>query len=451
MCANTMRVSGLFSGLKTDDIISKLMQVERQPVTLMTNRKHTYELRKGLWNEINSSLLSLKNKVSDLVTGTSLTQMKAVSSDDTMFTANAGPTAANSTYNINVTTLAKAQRVVGTVQGTGALNLSGSFNIGDGTYTATINVSASDTLGTIMSRINSAVDNTDPTKKVQVTASIVNNTLILQHNKTGSANQMVLQDTVNTPGVTGTNEILESLGILTDTKAIKSQQQAATDAQFTVNGISVTRSGNTGLTDVINGVSLNLKKEGVTGTITVSRDVDAGFNAIKAWVDQYNSTMDLVNTRMSEDPVKDAISDVGLSKGLLRGDSILSNAKNQFRLNTSKSVTGLTVYKNLSQIGITTSSDDYGRSGHLVIDEVKLRAALGSNPNDVAQLFTNNADMNGDGKVTTDEKGIAVRLSEQIDFFTSTSTKSISGKSVKTGAIAAELDAEDKVINDYTK
>jgi len=448
----SMRIGGLISGLQTENLISKLMQVESQPMELMKTRKHTYELRKDLWNEINSSLLALKNKVTDNISSsTAILKKKAVSSDETVFTASAGASAANSTYNIDITTIAKSQRIVGTTQATGALGLSGSFQIGDGTYTSTVTVGATDTLATIASRINSAKDDTDPTKSLQISASVVNNILVLEHKETGAANTMTLTDTVNTPGSTGTDEIMESLGILTDAKTIGNQQQAATDAQFEVNGISVTRSANAGLTDVISGVSLTLKKEGVSGTLTVQGDIDAGLNSIKDWVNQYNSTIDLIGTRLAEQSVAGATTDAVKSKGLLKGDSILSDIKTQLRLNTSKTVAGLAIYDNLSDIGITTSSDDFGKSGRLTIDETKLRAALEANPDEVTNLFTNNTDLNGDGSITSDEKGIAVRLTEQLDYLTTTSTKVIGGVTVKAGTIKARIDSEDKVINDYDK
>ncbi len=446
----SMRIDGLISGMQTEDIISKLMSVERQPVNLMKTRQHTYELRRGLWNEINSSLLSLKSKGEGIASAADLLTKKATSSDDTYFTANADSSAADAVYTIDITTIAKAQRVHGTTQADGALNLSGKFTIGDGTYSSTIEIYATDTLSTIMSRINQAKDDTDPTKSLDVSATIVNNTLVLEHKKTGSANGLVLTDTVNTAGSTGNDEILESLGILNDDKTIRNESQAAQDAVFTVNGIAVTRSSNTGLTDVISGVTLSLKQEGVSGTLTVAKDIDASVNAIKGWVDQYNSTIDLLGTRLSEEVVKDATSDAMMSKGLLRGDSILSNTKSELRQYVSSDVKGLTVYKNFSQIGIMTTSSDYGKSGKLEIDETKLRAALEANPDEVAKLFVNNEDMDGDGKITWQEKGVIARLDSQMEYLTSTASKTIGGVTVKAGVIQARIDYESRVISDLT-
>lgn len=445
-----MRIDGLVSGMLTEDVISKMMQVERQPLLLMQTRQRSYQLRKDLWSEVNSSLLSLKTKTGGLLDEAKLTQKKAASSDDSLFTAVADNEAASATYDINVEKMAKNQRVSGSVQDTGALGLAGSFTIGDGENSATIEVVATDTLRSIMAKINGAKDISNPEepKDLQVSATIINNTLVLEHKLTGAANNLVLSDSVNNAGATGSDEILESLGLLEDSKSIANQLQAAEDAQLTINGLTVTSASNT-LKGVISGVDLTLKKEGA-GTLEVLNDVDSSLSLIKEWVAQYNSTINLIDTRLSEETVKDAVSDAMKSKGLLRGDSTLFGIKNQMRLNLTYPVAGLAVFERLSDIGITTTSADYGKSGKLVIDEAKLRKALEENPAEVSKLFANNSDIDGDGKISVSEKGYAVRLEEQLEYLTSTSTRSIGGVVVKAGVIPSKMQYEEDLIKDYS-
>jgi len=446
-----MKLGGIVSGLDTQNLITKLMEIERQPIVLMQNRQTTYKFKKELWEEINSSLLSLKTKNSDLLTQTNFTKKKATSSDETALTAMATETASSNTYNIQTNILAKSQRVAGAklASSTAALNLSGTFVITDGTYTSTISVTNSDTLTTIMNKINAAKDDVDINKDLQVTASIVDNTLVLQHDKTGAANTISVIDGVDTPGSTNADEIMESLGILKDDKTIANQLQAAVDAQFIVNGITITRDKNDSLTDVINGVTLNLKKEGSSATLTVANDVDSVYNTIQAFVDQYNSTIDLINTRLAEQPVKNATSDAGKKKGLLKGDSVLVGIKNQLRMNISQPISGLTVYDRLSDIGITTTSEDFGKSGKLVVDETKLRDAINQNPDQVAKLFLNNEDLNGNSVVDNSEKGVAQKISDQLEYLTSSSSITIGGVVAKKGIVAEKLGSFDKLIDDY--
>jgi len=443
------RLSGIISGLDTQSMITKLMQIESRPVDLMKQQQHTYELRKELWREINTSLSALNSKIKDLLDPAKFTVQKATSRDETVATAKADGTAGGGVYNITVTTLAKAHRVAGSKQGsaTTALGLSGNFTINDGLYTSIISVTADDTLTSIMNKINAAKDNVDTTKNLRITASIVDNKLVLTHDGTGTANSITLTDSNNIGGTTDPAEVLESLGLLDDTKAVVNTLQNPVDAVFKINGIDVVRDSNT-VSDVVSGLTINLLKEGgASTTITVEQDTNAVYATVKAFVDQYNSTMDLINTRLSEKKVKDATTDAALKKGLLRGDSALVGLKDRLRRMISEPLAGLQPFDRLSDIGITTSSDDFGKSGKLQIDETKLKEAVNKDPQGVARLFFN--DLDGDRDIDAGETGIAVKLQNELEQFISSSTKSIGGVIVKKGLIPARLDSLDKVIKDY--
>lgn len=145
--------------------------------------------------------------------------------------------------------------------------------------------------------------------------------------------------------------------------------------------------GSNTVSDVVSGLTINLLKEGASTTITVEQDTDAVYSTVKAFVDQYNSTMDLINTRLSEEKVKDATTDAALKKGLLRGDSALVGLKDRIRRMVSEPIAGLQPFDRLSDIGITTTSDDFGKSGKLQIDETKLKDAVNQDPEGVARLF----------------------------------------------------------------
>lgn len=226
------RLSGIISGLDTQGLITQLMQIEARPVDLMKQQQHTYELRKELWQEINTSLAALDSKIKDLLDPAKFTVQKTTSQDETVATAAADGTAGAGVYDIFVTTLAKAHRVAGSNQGsaTTALGLSGNFTISDGLYTSTISVTADDTLTSIMKKINAAKDNTDTTKGLRITASIVDNRLVLTHNETGTANSITLTDSNNIAGSTDPTEVLESLGLLKDDKTVANTLQNPVDA-----------------------------------------------------------------------------------------------------------------------------------------------------------------------------------------------------------------------------
>ena len=58
--------SGLGSGLDTDSIISQLVDIERRPITLIQQRQVRLEQQKGIIQEINTGLLTLRDSAEKL-------------------------------------------------------------------------------------------------------------------------------------------------------------------------------------------------------------------------------------------------------------------------------------------------------------------------------------------------------------------------------------------------
>jgi flagellar hook-associated protein 2 len=193
------------------------------------------------------------------------------------------------------------------------------------------------------------------------------------------------------------------------------------DADILFNNVHGTYATNT---FTVGGMSLTVKTgSGATTNITVAQDVDSVFNSIKSFVDKYNDTISVLNSKISEkknrdyapltDAQKQNMKDADIQlwtdnakSGTLRNDSIISTALSSFRSSLSRSVTGIPSgdYQQLSQIGITTGS--YQENGKLYIDEAKLRDAIATHPDQVQKLFA--AD---DGSVTSDDgKGLAIRM-----------------------------------------
>ncbi len=197
----------------------------------------------------------------------------------------------------------------------------------------------------------------------------------------------------------------------------------------------------------INGVTFNLQKAG-TAKVSVEKDTDAVYNSIKEFVDQYNSTMRLLNTRLSEEKVENASSNAMKSRGLLRGDSTVSSIRSDLRQTVTDSVSGLVnIFDSLMEVGISTSGDDFGKSGLLEIDEDKLKDSLENNMDAVRKLFFDDSD--ADDKVDDGEKGVAAKLYNKLQSYVSSSTTSINGRSFKVGIIPMRLDSMDKQIDNY--
>ncbi|MDD3840312.1 MAG: flagellar filament capping protein FliD [Clostridia bacterium] len=194
------------------------------------------------------------------------------------------------------------------------------------------------------------------------------------------------------------------------------------DAQFTVNGLATTRKNND---FTINGVSFNLKATSDTPvTITTSRDIDSVVDNIKGFVDTYNETIDTINQKIHEerykdyppltDEQKDVLKDSQIEKweekarsGMLARDAMLESILSDMRNMLMESVDGVdSKYNTLYSIGITTGP--YYERGKLNLNEAKLREAIETDADGVAQMFRRQTE--GDYR----QSGIAVRMHDTI-------------------------------------
>jgi flagellar hook-associated protein 2 len=155
------------------------------------------------------------------------------------------------------------------------------------------------------------------------------------------------------------------------------QTQTAQDTQgLTIDGIAVSSASNT-LTDVINGLTIDLLEPG-SSTLTVEYDKDSVSSAVSSFVDKYNGLISTINDLSSYDV------DTG-EAGLLNGDGVLRSVDAQVRRVFSQIVNGLNgPYRQLADIGITRNASD----GSLVLDNTKLEAAIDDDFDAIAGMFT---------------------------------------------------------------
>lgn len=193
---------------------------------------------------------------------------------------------------------------------------------------------------------------------------------------------------------------------------------SANKALVNINNIDVERDSNT-ITDLIDGITLNLVDEDPTKTITVS--VSANHNTAKTkmegFVEAFNNVVKTLDSLQSYD------SKTGTAGNLL-GDSTASLMRSGMRRMIFSSVSGVSSDVNsLSQLGI-----EIEKTGLLSFDSTKFTTAIEDNPDDVTRFFT--ADESG-------VKGLAVKfekylsgyldskngiLSSKIDGYTDSST-----------------------------
>ena len=296
-----------------------------------------------------------------------------------------------------------------------------SFTINDESFT----FSESDTMAKVMDTINNSKAN------VNIRYNEISDTFSITAKQTGAGDNIRITETAGT--------FFAGIGI-DSANPVTSQ---GVDAVATIDGDPVTRNTNT---FTINGVEYTLKKahtaENPDDTITVTQNVDAVFDSIKLFVDEYNKLVDKFSETISEKydrdylPLskeqKDEMTEKEVEKwekqaktGLLRNDSILSKVQSDMRMALIESVEGIGI--NLSAIGI--SSKSYLDKGKLTIDEDKLKAAIKQKPDEVKNLFIQRSDtvpnytrnLSSSERTTRNkEQGLLFRISDILDNHIST-------------------------------
>ncbi|PJZ58851.1 flagellar hook protein FliD [Leptospira barantonii] len=217
----------------------------------------------------------------------------------------------------------------------------------------------------------------------------------------------------------------------------------AKDAVFLVDGIEVNRPKNEGLTDVLDGVSLNLHKKTETPVnIDIKTDSEKGIEMIKEFIAAYNTVLKFSKESTAVD--KNATVRDGKEEGTEIGQSfwegktktgLLSGEHTVLRLiagmktvaSSSYPVSGESSVRMLSDIGISTGNVGSKwadiQDGFLILDEEKLKNKLAENPDAVRNLFA--IDTNSDARMDT---GVAVDLLEHVKPYTQYAGGLVAGK-----------------------
>ncbi len=364
------RIGGMSSGLDTEAVIKSMLEVRQAPITQLQTAVKDNEDKISQWTQLETKTSELRAQTLLLSSYSSWRQMTASSSDSTKLTATvAGLSVDAATYSMNVTSLAKAHTVWGSSQGTGQLGYSGTFSINGQTVT----VAATDTLTTIKDAINTASSSMDADHKVK--AYIINNRLTIENAKTGTGYDITMSDTSGT--------VLQSLGILNGVGAYVNQTASA-DLAGTMNSVSFSGKSNTGVTDILSGVTLNFKNTG-TSTLEVKKDTATIKTMIQDFITKYNDLMNMAKVQGSVQLTSSGSLD---AVGKLQGESLVANLQTRARsILTNKGTDPALMdqnYNSLYKIGIWFASESNEIS---ITDESKLDDALENHCDDVEKLF----------------------------------------------------------------
>jgi len=368
-----VQFGGLITGLDTNALINGLVKAEHRSVDVLQAQKVRFQAQDGVFTTLVGALGGLKSAAQALSLSTDFNKRAASSSDSTVLTASADSSAAEGTSAIIVDTMAKA-----TILKSGTF-ASATAAIGTGTLTLTVAGTATNVTIDGTNNTLTGLKNAINSSGAAVTASIINAgtsaipdyRLLVQSKNTGTANAVTIAG-----ALAGGTDPFPGGGVVV---------QAAADAIFSVNGLSMTRSSNT-VSDVVPGVTFTLLKEGnhdgvitsadAAANVTVSVDSGAIKSLVQQLVDKYNAVNKIVNDQFKLNPDSN-------KQGALAGDASLRGVMARLRKEMSVANGNGVSFIYLSDIGITFQKD-----GSLTVNDAKLADALTKDAAGVSDLFT---------------------------------------------------------------
>lgn len=447
---------GSASGLDTESLVKSLIEAKSLPKTKAqdTIDKNTEML--GAFSELETKLTNLRRAVDGLRNPPGVANESAKFFDyrSSSLTSNTSsvasgfldvttaPGAPLGSTEITIQQIARAQVQTSTTgfasQSDPIVNASGDATPGTisaGTITldtpstdpVNITIQEDDSLIDIAARFNAVKSQTGVEASI-LKVSDTDYRLVLKSNKTGTDSAF---------SITDPDGVLSELTFNT---------QAAQNAQFTVDGVTLTRQGNT-VTDAIENTTLTLKQSTTATATTLTLDTDADTEFVKAgiidFVNAFNDFKIFIAKQTQVDgngkPVEGA---------LLTSNSTVDTIVSRADAEVTRLVGGLGsgVLKSLQDIGITLA--DYAGDAEnpevrniLTYDEAKLNTALAGNFDQVRAVFefTMTADSTD---ITVFSRTNALAVTE-FDLEIDTVTKKAYAREEGTGDILAEFDYDD--------
>ncbi len=366
--------TGIGSGLNISAIVSTLTTAYGSAQqTQLTNQANTLDAQVSAFGTFTSALDALQSTLSALETPSQLAGYDATVADASVATATANSDAVGGTYTLSVQNLATSQTLTSApVASSSAIIGNGTLNISVGGASVSVNIdSSNNTLSGIAAAINGATNNPG------VSASIITSSdgarLVLSGDTTGAGNAIKVTETDSGGDLSSlVYDPANTVNGLTQT-------QAATDANFTINGYPATSASNV-VSGALSGVTINLvgaSAAGATTTLTVSPDTSAAQKSITDFVTALNSTLSSVQTLTAYNATTQ-------TAGALQGNATLEAFQNQLEsiLGTISSGNPGTA-KSLTDLGITSDAS----TGQLDTDTTKLANILSSSLSSVGTLL----------------------------------------------------------------
>jgi flagellar hook-associated protein 2 len=277
--------------------------------------------------------------------------------------------AATGDHTLTISQLATAHKVSGTAQSsqTDELGYSGTFSIGlEGGAASDITITSTMSLQDVVDAINAQTSTTN------VQASIVQ--------VSSTSFQMVLTGTEDAADITYSStsgdDILNKLGVTDSSGNFTDVLQEAQAAEFTLDGIAMTRDTND-ISDVLSGVTFSLLQEtpdGATLNISIETDTSQIQSTLETFVTNYNAFRDEVIAQQAT--TTDGTAD---SSAVLFGDGTMRNIMDALQNALNTTVGGMT----MADLGLS-----FNESNELELDTGTLSDILSTNLSGVTKLLS---------------------------------------------------------------
>jgi len=372
MATSSLSSLGLGSdGALSYDTIDKLREVdEAAQLDPIDTKLTTNSTKQTDLSTITSLASTLKSATSALSDDTYyLQRTTTVSNDAVTVTADGGTNVQD--FTLRVDTLAKQD----IYQSTSFASSTSTFTSASDTLTLSIDGTDYDFAVTSSTTITELADMNNDKLDGKVTASILNTggtnpyRLIIKSDDTGADNAITISS--------GNASTLTSLGY----DVANNHLQTATDATFTYNGVSVTRSSNT-VDDLIVGVTITLndvQASTESTTVSIKQDWTDVKEQLTTLVTAYNDLMTNLQKATTYD------SEAGTA-GIFQGVSQLTNLSASIR----KQLLSIDE-NNRSLVDYGISLND---SGSLEFDEDAFNTKIKDDPADIQDFFVGSTDYN---------------------------------------------------------
>lgn len=379
-------LAGLGSSLDINSMISQLMAVERAPIDNLSRRSQKYQAELSAYGSVKGALAGVQSAAEALSAQLAEPPANAGSSNPAAASGVARAGVAASSHALEVHALARAGKLYSKAYASSAATVGGgtlliefgrtagsAFTPASPARAITLEIPAASSLADVRDAVNGSASS--------VSAAIVNDgageRLVLTAAEPGAGSSFRITVT-DADGEDGDDEGLSALAHDPAAEAGTGRNmfvaQEARDAEFTLDGLRMTRPSNT-VADAAEGLTLSLSGTGST-LITVSPDSSAARGALDNLVKAYNAAVTTLKSLSSYDTTT-------RSGSVLLGEATVRSLQSELR-GIVNGLYGDTAdsRRTLSAVGVILQSD-----GLLAVNAQRYASAAAAAPAELARVI----------------------------------------------------------------